>query len=201
MSKSVCALAHREDSTREAFQRYYEENHAPLAITLFPFSAYVRNHVVDAADFGWDTISEFWSDDIARTAALMGGPVGEIMRADEERFMNRARIAPGGAEDVVITPGPRADKAGRRTCLLLKASDEAGNIRATARQWAEDLGRTRTGVCVDFVTSWNTPSFPAEVLIWLPGWTELTDGPGGLQVRTLRVRRCETPASVLLAGP
>jgi len=199
MNKSICALVHRPGSTREAFQRYYEENHVPLAIGLFPFSAYVRNHLVDPGEFGWDTISEFWADDIARAAALMDGPVGDTMRADEARFMDQSRIAPGSADETILSQGARADAEGRRTALLVAADDAQGDVTSIARAWAASLAADRAGVSLDIVTAWQTPAFPAAAVIWLPGWDEPPAAPAGLSVRGLRARRIETPTSALLS--
>jgi len=198
MSKSICALVHKPGSTREAFQRYYEENHAPLAIGYFPFSGYVRNHLAEGEQFGWDTISEFWSHDIARTAALMEGPVGETMRADEERFMDRTRISPGGVEEVVLAPGPRADAEGRRTAVLVTGEGTAPAPRAAVLALAKGLATA--GVSVDFVTPWQDPAFPAEAVVWAPGWIPVPDSVPGLVLRALRVRRIETPATDLLGA-
>jgi len=199
MNKSVCALVHKPGSTREAFQRYYEDNHAPLAVGLFPFSRYVRNHLVDPGAFGWDTISEFWSEDIAEAASLMDGPIGETMRADEARFMDRTRIAPGGSEELVLSTGAPADSDGRRTCLLLRDTAGLEQFRQVAKQWAGALAKNQTGVSIDFVTSWQQPSFPAAAVIWLPGWIADIDVPSQLVVTILRARRVETPAAMLLS--
>ena len=200
MSKSICALVHKPGSTREDFQAYYEDNHAPLAIGLFPFSAYVRNHLVDPGDFGWDTISEFWSEDIDKAAALMSGPIGETMRADEVKFMDRSRIAPGGAVEEAISPGAPADAVGHRTAILLTSDSRSAESAATMRAWASDLGRQYGGVSIDFVTAWQQPAFPAEAVVWVPGWPGLAPAPQGLTARVLRARRCETPAADLLGN-
>jgi len=193
MSKSICALVHKPGSTREAFQRYYEENHAPLAVGFFPFSAYVRNHLVDPGDFGWDTISEFWSDDIAKAAALMDGPIGETMRADEARFMDRSRIAPGGAEETILSGGDPADGAGHRTALLVGAQADL----AAAQSFAQHVSLHHAGVSIDIVTAWQQPAFPAAAVIWLPGWPNIAP-PDPLTVRVMRAIRTETPRSALL---
>ena len=47
-----------------------------------PFAKYVRNHLIDHDGLWYDTISEFWADDIEQAANLMNGPVGEILRED-----------------------------------------------------------------------------------------------------------------------
>jgi len=198
MTKSICALVHKAGSSREAFQRYYEDNHAPLAIGLFPFSGYARNHLTDAADFEWDTISEFWAEDIGQAAALMAGPIGETMRADEERFMDRARIAAAGVEEIILSGGERADLTGKRTALLVNWVEGDGDARMTTLALAGALAREHMGVSVDFTVSWGTPAFPATALIWMPGWHAAIDGPTGLSLRTLRMVRAETPPSSLL---
>lgn len=200
MSKSICALVHRSDTDREAFQRYYEERHAPLGVQHFPFTRYVRNHLLDAPDTGFDTISEFWADDIAATAALMNGPVGEIMRADEERFMDRSRIAPGGAEEHVLSAGTPADADEERYAVLIRyGAADSESLRGLVLQWARDMAARTSGVSVDFVQSWQTPAFPADAVLWTPRIN--ADPPAELKdQRIVRVRRVETPAHAL-RGP
>lgn len=195
MMKSICALVHREGSDRGAFQDYYEANHAPLGITHFPFRKYVRNHLIDADDLGYDTISEFWAEDIQVLVGLMSGPVGDIMRADEERFMNRDRTAPAGAEEYVCSAGDPARADGMRVAGLLTWSDgEEG--RARALDWARACGREMAGVSADFASSWRQPSFPAQMVLWAPEIPSLSP-PSGIAARFVNVRRCETPAEKL----
>lgn len=193
MTKSICALAHKSGSDRAAFQLYYEDNHAPLAIGLFPFTGYARNHLVGNDDFGWDTISEFWAEDIERAAALMKGPVGETMRADEERFMDRAKIASASAEEIILSTGDRADGAGRRTALLINPILGTQDVRAEVLALAVPLSQNSSGVNVDFATSWGSPHFPAAAVIWLPGWPMVPNSPVGLSMKALRVVRANTP--------
>lgn len=199
MTKSICALAHKPGSTREQFQRYYEDNHAPLAISHFPFSGYARNHVTGNADFRWDTISEFWADDIEEAAALMAGPVGELMAADEERFMNRPLIASAGVEEVILSEGERSDSDGHRTAFLVQNADEGVDMRGRLLEWASGLSRNMPGVSVDFTSGWTELAFPARAVLWLPGWHELA-APPGLAVVSLLVHHVETPSSSLLGG-
>lgn len=199
MTKSICALAHKPGSTREDFQLYYEDHHVPLAIGYFPFAAYARNHVSGAQAFGWDTISEFWADDIGAAAALMAGPVGKVMVADEERFMDRSVIAPAGVEEVIISPGPRADVDGQRTALLVQDSAEDVDLRSAVTDWAHSLASGLPGVSIDFTTNWTERAFPAKAVLWLPGSQEPSI-PQGLSVQRLLVRHAETPASQLLGA-
>jgi uncharacterized protein (TIGR02118 family) len=196
--KSICALAHRPDLDRETFQHYYEERHAPLGIRHFPFTRYVRNHLLDAPEIGFDTISEFWADDIAATAALMEGPIGETMRKDEERFMDRTRIAPGGAEEHVLSPGACASAAGERFAVLVrKLSGDGTAFRDAVLGWAREIAARAPGVSIDFVQSWREPSFPAEAVLWTPLMPEGVSAPFG-HTRIVRVRRAETAPQDLL---
>ncbi|MFC4593096.1 EthD domain-containing protein [Sphingobium tyrosinilyticum] len=198
MTKSICALAHKPGSTREAFQAYYEEHHVPLAIGHFPFSGYARNHLTGAADFRWDTISEFWADDIDAAAALMAGPIGKIMAEDEERFMNRPLIASAGVEEVILSRGNRAGSDGSRTAILVQGPAGGDDLRSRLMGWASGFARDLPGVSVDFTSSWTELAFPAKAVVWLPGWHEQCSVPSGLSAEILLVRHVETPRSRLL---
>lgn len=195
MSKSICALVHKPGTSREAFQTYYETSHAPLAVSLFPFTGYVRNHVLsDDGAFGWDTVSEFWSADIDKAAALMNGPVGETMRADERRFMDQSRIAPASAREMVLSEGAPAAPDGARTAVLVHGEDDA------ALALARTLAARHAGVSIDFVTSWQDPAFPADAVIWIAGHEAEPAPVAGLATLTLQVRRYATPQDELLAS-
>jgi len=200
MTKSICALAHKPGSTRDDFQLYYEEQHVPLAIGYFPFSGYARNHIVGAADFRWDTISEFWADDIEKAAALMAGPIGQIMVADEERFMDRPLIASAGVEEIILSPGERASNEGYRTSVLVQAVVDGGDLRGQLLEWAGGIASDLEGVSVDFTTAWTEMTFPAKAVLWLPGWHPQVAVPRTLSVQVLQVRRIVTPSSQLLGG-
>ncbi|CCA90282.1 EthD domain-containing protein [Novosphingobium sp. PP1Y] len=196
MIKSLCALARKPGTTRGQFQSYYEEKHAPLAAGLFPFSGYVRNHLIDAPDFGWDTISEFWNDDMAGTAALLAGTVGETMRADEEQFMDRTKVVPARVEEIVLSPGARADALGLRSALLVTGTRASADIHAQVIEQVRELAEHSEGVSVDLVDTGT--QFPASAVIWLPGEPSALPDLSGLAVTALLVRRCGTAVTELL---
>jgi len=194
MMKSLSAMTHRADLSREFFQNYYEETHAPLAIQLFPFSRYVRNHLLDAPDIGFDTISEFWAEDITAVAALMDGPVGEISDKDEKRFMDQSRIAIAGAEEHVLSSGPAGNE---RFAVLV---DWSGERKVCVLEWARHVAARAAGVSIDFTRAWQRPVFPARAVLWTPDSASLGDIPAELSAQVVRVRRCETPPEVLAAA-
>lgn len=197
MMKSVCALRHKPGSDRAAFQRYYEANHAPLGVQHFPFTRYVRNHLIDGEDLGVDTISEFWAEDIVATAALMDGPVGDILRADEERFMDRPAIAAAGADEHVLSAG--APGAERFVTLIAGGAGDPASFGAAVLEWAHGIAAETPAVSLDLVTPWGAPAFPAAALLWSNA--PPADAPASLQpARTLRVHRVETPADTLLGN-
>ena len=200
MTKSICALVHRPDSTRSAFHAYYEDQHAPLGAHHFPFTRYARNHIVGGDVPDYDTISEFWADDIAAAAALMTGPIGDIMRADEEKFMDRSRIASAGVEDYVLSPGEVATADGARTAFLIDMTGDRAEGREHILSWARGIASRSAGVAIDFTDSWGDPQFPAAAVLWMPGHVQLSDAPPGANVRRVMLRRVETPAAQLMSS-
>ena len=115
MTKSLALLPRRADFSRAQFQDYYETRHATLAIRYFGFTKYVRNHLSSHENIGFDTISEFWSDDIVKLAGLMQTEVGEILRADERRFMDRDQIRSGASTESLVAGAARTRLASRTT--------------------------------------------------------------------------------------
>ena len=170
MMKSIGLMAHKPDLTRAAFQDYYEQNHAPLAIKHFPFAKYVRNHIVPDAetDIGFDTISEFWCDDLEKLRGLMTGAVGEIMRADERRFMDQSQIRSGATEEFLVRGTPRPIDVGtHKEALLLKhgpSLDRAG-FDAALKSWSAGLAADR--VTLDLISPWPGPAWPFAAIVWL----------------------------------
>jgi hypothetical protein len=174
MSKNIALLPRRGDLTRAQFRDYYEAKHAPLAIGYFPFTRYVRNHLADGEELGFDTVSEFWSDDIAQLAALIQTQVGVLMREDEQRFMDRAQIRSGAAEEHLLAGTQRAAEsaAGTKYAWLLRRSaamDEPAFV-AGLSAWASQVVATPASRCVrvtlDMIRPWAA-AFPCDAVLWL----------------------------------
>ncbi|WP_395337060.1 EthD domain-containing protein [Novosphingobium sp. BL-8H] len=189
--KSICALVHRPDRDRAFFQRYYEQHHAPLAARLFPFRGYARNHVDMADGFGWDTISEFWVNDPLAPQRVIEGPHAAMLRADEDRFLDRTRLTPARVEEHVLSSGDPADADGRRLAVLLKATADALAWGDPAMAWGRDLARRRSGVVLDILID-RTSGFPADAVLWLAGHDDPGPPPDGIAARLLRMHRHET---------
>ena len=122
MIKLVFTLRRREDMTREEFQRYWREQHAPLverhADTL-RIRRYVQTHArdtdLDAALAGsrgvepsfYDGVAELWWDSledlVAGYSSEMGQAAGAELLEDERRFIDLPRSPLWlGEESVVV---------------------------------------------------------------------------------------------------
>lgn len=206
MMKSVCLLGRRPGLTRAEFQRYYEASHAPLGARHFPFTRYVRNHLQDAEEIGFDTISEFWARDIDATAALMDGPVGDILRADERRFMDQSAIRPAGADEQLLAGPARSleDPSQDKISLLLRrAPDVSVEAFLTAAQsWGRRIGDQALRVTLDELSAWGERGFGCEAILWVwPGRAGITLDEPPPQVRLWvkpTVRPSETAPEDLL---
>ncbi len=101
--KVIAMLRKRADISREAFIRYYNENHAPLILSLMPgIVEYRRNFTVfdgayvnaGAAPFDFDVLTEIrFRDRAAYDAAMVVAAdpaVAQRIADDEENFLDRA---------------------------------------------------------------------------------------------------------------
>ncbi len=104
MFKVLILIKRKEGLSFEEFRKYYEENHAPLAIQLVPnLKKYVRHYATaypDAASMGGDipcdVITEFGFDDrqdFERGMAYISVPDrSAILVADELKFIDRSSV-------------------------------------------------------------------------------------------------------------
>ena len=99
MIKSI-ALAHRKTGmTREEYNKYWKEQHAPLAARLIPgVRKYVQNHFVDipGMEFEGDGIVEMWYDDVEsfnKAMKFIHSDAGKELVIDGGKF---AEMKPGG---------------------------------------------------------------------------------------------------------
>jgi hypothetical protein len=179
--KSVCLLTRRAGTTREAFRDYYETQHCRLGMKYFPFAKYLRNHVLAAsADIDFDCVSEFYFDPERGGGDLMATPVGDILRADERKFMDQGLIRPAVAEESILAGPPRdvAAPGTQRQLLMLDpavgTTDEG--FAAALRDWGLALGAAPgvMRVSLDRTTAFapGAAGFPwrAMLSLWLaPG--------------------------------
>lgn len=99
MIKSI-ALAHRKEGlTREEFNRYWKEEHAPLAARLIPgVRRYVQNHFVEVPGcrYNGDGIVEMWYDSVdsfRKAMEFIHSDAGKELVIDGSRF---AEMKDGG---------------------------------------------------------------------------------------------------------
>jgi hypothetical protein len=212
MTKSIALLPRRADFTRRRFQEYYETRHAPLAIGYFRFSKYVRSHLIGQDDIGFDTISEFWNEDIERLAALMQGEIGEIMRADERCFMNRDTIRSGASEETLVHGPPRIMEVQPtvRTAWLLRRGGalDRDDLQAAASAWGRAVaaasGTSCERVTLDVISAWGE-AFPFDAILWFWMHEEaepvLVPAPAGVVPwQEVLVESHETPPETMAAA-
>src|SRR3984893_6905250 len=122
MIKLVFTLRRREDMTREEFQRYWREQHAPL-VTRHAGALQIRRYVqvhardtdLDEAIAGprgseprfYDGVAELWWDSLEDLVAAFSSDAGQAagreLLEDEQRFIDLPRSPLWlGEENVVI---------------------------------------------------------------------------------------------------
>lgn len=193
--KTIAFMQRRPDMDRAAFRDYYESRHAPLAVRYLRFERYVRNHLLEAPDIGFDALSEFWIADFAVVAEAMAGPVGTLLHEDEERFLDRTNIRTARAEEHVFGTNPAG---GSKRMSFLRSEADAAPM-AVLDMLAATGGTAR----VDFLSPLGEDPPPYQAIISIWGDASLANLPanGGWKlIHTVAVARCETPARDLQAS-
>jgi hypothetical protein len=103
MYKVLSFLSKRDDLTTVEFMEYYEKHHVPLILSLAPAPMlYKRRYIKaegkiirDAGEVDFDVVTELGFTDQAAFGAWMGRLMapsnGNIVAADESRFLNRTK--------------------------------------------------------------------------------------------------------------
>ena len=120
MLKLTFCLRRRPELSREAFQRYWRENHAPLVAKhakVLRIHRYVQLHTVDSpanaalrgsrgAPEEYDGIAELWwesEEDLAAATGPEAAAAGQELLEDERKFIDLANSPLWlGEENVVI---------------------------------------------------------------------------------------------------
>ncbi|MBP1690115.1 MAG: ethyl tert-butyl ether degradation EthD [Deltaproteobacteria bacterium] len=200
--KALALMPRRLDLTREQFRRYYETHHTPLALRFFSFRKYVRNHLLDAPDIGFDCVSEFWPRRVEATFALMQTKVGERMREDERQFTDQPRIVSGACEETQLAGAPRSDDETGVTklALLLRTPLDAATLVGSLRAWAAGTAAPGRRVALDSLIGMPHAAFPCDAILWLHAVDADGDPrlPAGIEVvGRARTQAEETPTAVL----
>jgi uncharacterized protein (TIGR02118 family) len=110
MVKVITVIKRKEGMSREEFSRYWEKEHGPLIAKVFPgVQRYVQNHALKlpgrSGEPQFDGVVEMWFEDMAaweKASEFFRGDEGQIIRDDEEKFINRSEMVFLVAEEKVI---------------------------------------------------------------------------------------------------
>lgn len=182
MIKNMCLMPRRADFTRPRFHLYYESQHTPLALKhIHTFGKYVRNHVQTAEpEVQFDTLSEFWFDsldDAMAIGAWLQTPDGEILREDERKFTDQARITPFSVTESLVAGEPRVEElVPTRTHMLLigeprQPASLTTDLEVLGRKWAAAANLRRV---VLSVTN-QQPGRSSPYFAVLSGWPQAGD--------------------------
>ncbi len=211
--KRVNLIRRKPGTTREAFQDYYENNHAPLGSRYFPFEWYRRNHLVASIpeDVGFDVVMEN-AIDIELRKRTFTAEVDKIFAADEARFMN-APPRPAGVQVVehLLTGFPQGvDRPGQPKAAWLISADGIDQVDfvEAAKGWGLQLAAQTNAErsILDVVTFRNEGTlFTADALLtlWLSEsrMPKSSKPPKGVKVQAqLLMAAYETPPEVLKAN-
>lgn len=103
MIKVTALVIRKPDLSQEQFSAYWRDKHAPLVLSLTPFTSPVRRYVQQRPAEGvsnqlplapYDGIAEIWFDNLSDVLKLIGNELFlSVVAKDEETFLDRSRTA------------------------------------------------------------------------------------------------------------
>ena len=94
----------------EDFQAYWRGKHSEVVNRLPNIRRYIQSHALPGGyrkgELPYDGIAEIWVDDVAALRAMAGTAAYDAVQADEEKFIDRSKIALILTQEHVIKDGP-----------------------------------------------------------------------------------------------
>lgn len=105
MVKYVVLFRKRPEWDREAFLRYWREEHVPLIARLPGLRRYVISPAVPVEGYppAYDGMAELWFDSAEAALAALGAPQGAAARADTQKFADPASILRFFAQEELVS--------------------------------------------------------------------------------------------------
>jgi uncharacterized protein (TIGR02118 family) len=99
MVKMITLLKRKPGISREEFSKYWLHPHGDLILETIPgVRKYIQNPAIIKGDreFVYDGVAESWFDDmdaLRNAVKVMASQKGDVIREDEEKFLDRSKIA------------------------------------------------------------------------------------------------------------
>ena len=107
MIKVLVAIHKKPGMSREEFNRYWREVHAPLAEGMPGLRRYIINPAIEVSSRGeppFDGLAELWFDDVGAMEAAFASPAGQETSADVAEFAQPDKMLFVVAEEIAIVP-------------------------------------------------------------------------------------------------
>ena len=95
MVKVVVLLTRQEGMSREAFARYWREQHLPLVAKLPGMRRLIANYVLpdpNGSPPPHDGVAEDWFDDLTAMGVAFESPEGQVVFADAATFLDMSQL-------------------------------------------------------------------------------------------------------------
>ncbi|MDD4874734.1 MAG: EthD domain-containing protein [Dehalococcoidales bacterium] len=99
MVKMITLLKRKPGISREEFSKYWLHPHGDLILRTIPgIRKYVQNpaQIKEDREYLYDGVAESWFDDmdaLRNALKVMGSKAGDVVREDEEKFLDRSKIS------------------------------------------------------------------------------------------------------------